>query len=93
MTLAARGLSNRRIAHDLRVAEANVKRHLLADLYPKPGVGSRTEATRKALIEGWLTIQDLAQETRLPSRRVFFGSSRTSYRCEQPQQGEQRQYA
>lgn len=63
LTLAARGLSNRQIAHNLRIAEATVKRHL-ANLYPKLGVGSRSEATRKAFIEGWLTVQDLAQEAR-----------------------------
>ena len=60
LTLAARGLLNRQIAHNLHVAEATVKRHL-ANIYPKLGVSSRTEATRKAFIEGWLTVQDLAQ--------------------------------
>jgi DNA-binding NarL/FixJ family response regulator len=60
LTLAARGLLNRQIAHNLHVAEATVKRHL-ANIYPKLGVSSRTEATRKAFIEGWLTAQDLAQ--------------------------------
>jgi DNA-binding NarL/FixJ family response regulator len=63
LTLAASGLPNRQIAHDLRVAEGTVKRHL-ANLYSKLGVGSRSEATRKAFIEGWLTVQDLAQEAR-----------------------------
>ena len=63
LTLAASGLPNRQIAHDLRVAEGTVKRHL-ANLYPKLGVGSRSEATRKAFIEGWLTVRDLAQEAR-----------------------------
>jgi NarL family two-component system response regulator LiaR len=53
LTLAARGLSNRQIANALRLAEATVKRHL-ANLYPKLGVGSRGEATRQALTEGWL---------------------------------------
>ena len=61
LTLAARGLSNRQIANTLRLAEATVKRHL-ANLYPKLGVGSRSEATRKALIEGWLDVGDLAQD-------------------------------
>jgi DNA-binding NarL/FixJ family response regulator len=60
LKLAARGLLNRQIAHNLHVAEATVKRHL-ANIYPKLGVSSRTEATRKAFIEGWLTVQDLAQ--------------------------------
>jgi NarL family two-component system response regulator LiaR len=63
LTLAARGLSNRQIANTLRLAEATVKRHL-ANLYPKLGVGSRGEATRKALTEGWLDVRDLDQDAR-----------------------------
>ena len=34
------------------------KRHL-ANLYPKMGVGSRGEATRKALSEGWISARDV----------------------------------
>jgi DNA-binding NarL/FixJ family response regulator len=59
LLLAARGLSNRQIAYHLQLSEATVKRHL-ANLYPKMGVHSRSEATRKAFTEGWFTIQDLA---------------------------------
>jgi len=58
LLLVARGLSNRQIALSLRVAEATVKRHL-ANLYPKMGVGSRGEATRKALSEGWISARDV----------------------------------
>jgi len=58
LLLVARGLSNRQIAHALRLAEATVKRHL-ANLYPKMGVGSRGEATRKALSEGWISTRDV----------------------------------
>ncbi len=61
LTLAARGFSNRQIAHTLCLAEATVKRHL-ANLYAKIEVGSRGEATRKALSEGWITTRDLTQE-------------------------------
>jgi DNA-binding NarL/FixJ family response regulator len=61
LKLAAQGLSNRQIAHALHLAEATVKRHL-ANLYPKLGVASRSEATRKALIQGWLDVGDLAQD-------------------------------
>lgn len=63
LTLAARGLSNRQIANTLRLAEATVKRHL-ANLYPKLGVGSRGEATRQALTDGWLDVRDLGQDAR-----------------------------
>ncbi len=62
LLLIARGLSNRQIAQVLKLSEATVKRHL-ANLYPKIGVGSRGEATRKALSEGWISAHDLtAQE-------------------------------
>jgi DNA-binding NarL/FixJ family response regulator len=60
LLLVARGLSNRQISHTLRVAEATVKRHL-ANLYPKMGVGSRGEATSKALAEGWISARDVAR--------------------------------
>ncbi len=61
LLLVARGLSNRQISNTLRVAEATVKRHL-ANLYPKMGVSSRGEATRKALSEGWISSRDVTQE-------------------------------
>ncbi len=54
-------LPDRGIARSLRLAEATVKRHL-ANLYPKIGVGSRGEATRKALSEGWISTWDMTQE-------------------------------
>jgi len=61
LLLAARGLSNRQIASSLRVAEATIKRHL-ANTYEKMGVGSRGEAARKALTEGWITIEQVTTE-------------------------------
>jgi DNA-binding NarL/FixJ family response regulator len=61
LLLAARGLSNRQIASSLRVAEATIKRHL-ANTYEKIGVGSRGEAARKALTEGWITIEQVTEE-------------------------------
>jgi ATP/maltotriose-dependent transcriptional regulator MalT len=60
LLLVARGLSNRQIAHSLRLAEATVKRHL-ANLYSKIGVGSRGEATSKALSEGWISTRDVTR--------------------------------
>ncbi len=59
--LAARGLSNRRIAEKLHLAEATVKRHL-ANVYEKIGVHSRTGATRKAMIEEWVGLREIIQE-------------------------------
>ena len=61
LLLVARGMSNRQIAHELRLAEATVKRHL-ANLYPKIGVSSRLEAVKKALSEGWISAHDVTRE-------------------------------
>ena len=58
LLLAARGLSNGRIARSLHVAEATVKRHL-ANVYEKMGVGSRGEAARQALLRDWITIEEI----------------------------------
>ena len=59
--LASRGLSNRRIASRLRLAESTVKRHM-ANAFSKMGVGSRGEAARKALSEGWITVEEITEE-------------------------------
>jgi DNA-binding NarL/FixJ family response regulator len=61
LLLVARGLSNRQVGSSLGLSETTVKRHL-ANAYPKMGVASRGEALRKALCEGWITIQDITQE-------------------------------
>jgi DNA-binding NarL/FixJ family response regulator len=61
LVLAGRGLSNRRIAEKLHLAEATVKRHL-ANVYEKIGVHSRTGATRKAMIEEWVGLREIIQE-------------------------------
>lgn len=62
LLLAARGLSNRQAATSLHLAEATIKRHL-ANIYAKLGVGSRGEASRKALSEGWISTHDLMRES------------------------------
>ena len=59
--LAAQGLSNHQIACSIKLAEGTVKRHL-ANAYEKMGVHSRGEAVRRALSEGWVTIQEITQE-------------------------------
>jgi DNA-binding NarL/FixJ family response regulator len=61
LLLAARGLSNHQIATRAHLAEGTVKRHL-TNTYHKMGVGSRSEATRMALYEEWITIQDVTDE-------------------------------
>lgn len=61
LLLAARGFSNRQIAARVHLAEGTIKRHL-ANTYLKMGVGSRSEATRMALYEEWITIQDVTDD-------------------------------
>lgn len=61
LLLVARGLSNRQIANALTLSEATVKRHL-ANTYLKMEVDSRGEAVRKALLEQWITIQDITHQ-------------------------------
>ncbi len=56
---AARGLSNQQIAVSLHLSEATVKRHL-ANIYTKIEVTSRTEATQKALANGWISSFELS---------------------------------
>ena len=58
LLLAARGLSNRRIASSLHISESTVKRHL-ATVYERMGVGSRSEAAREALLKDWITIEEI----------------------------------
>ena len=58
LLLASRGLSNRRIASSMHLAEATVKRHL-ANVYLKMGVGSRGAAAREALLKDWITIEEV----------------------------------
>lgn len=61
LRLAARGMSNRGVADELHLAHATIKRHL-ADAYRKLGVGSRGEAARKAMAEGWISASDISKE-------------------------------
>ena len=61
LLLAARGLSNRRIADRVYLAEGTVKNHL-SNTYNKMGVGSRGEAARKALAEDWITVREITEE-------------------------------
>lgn len=58
LILAARGMSNRRIASTLNLVEGTVKRHL-HNIYSKLEVGSRGEAVNKALAKGWFSIREI----------------------------------
>jgi DNA-binding NarL/FixJ family response regulator len=61
LVLVARGFSNQQIAHELHLSEATVKRHL-ANVYPKMGVNSRSEAVRRALMEQWIGLREITRE-------------------------------
>ena len=60
LLLSARGLSNRGISRALHLSEATVKRHL-SNIYLKIGVASRGEAAQKALLENWITIEEITE--------------------------------
>lgn len=61
LLLAARGMSNKEAAEELHLSENTIKRHL-ADTYKKLGVGSRGEAARKAMYEGWISSQEVLRD-------------------------------
>ena len=56
LRLAARGMTNRAIGHELGISHRTVQGHL-ASMYGKLGVGSRTEAVTDALRRGWIIIE------------------------------------
>jgi DNA-binding NarL/FixJ family response regulator len=51
LRLAARGLTNKQIGHDLDISDRTVQNHL-ANIYAKLGVASRTEAVTAGLQRG-----------------------------------------
>lgn len=55
--LAAKGLSNRDIAHELSISVRTVQTHL-SNIFSKVGVGSRTEAVMYGLRNGLITLED-----------------------------------
>ena len=58
LLLVARGLSNRKIAGELHLSPATVKRHL-ANVYEELGVRSRNDAVRRALVEQWIGVHEI----------------------------------
>jgi DNA-binding NarL/FixJ family response regulator len=55
LRLAARGLTNKQIGHDLDISDRTVQNHL-ANIYAKLGAASRTEAVTAALQRGLLRL-------------------------------------
>jgi DNA-binding NarL/FixJ family response regulator len=56
LRLAAHGMTNREIGHELGISHRTVQGHL-ASVYDKLGVNSRTEAVTEALRRGWIVIE------------------------------------
>ncbi len=56
LRLAARGLTNRAIGHELGISHRTVQGYL-ASIYSKLGVSSRTEAVTEAIRRGWIVIE------------------------------------
>ncbi len=57
LKLAARGMTNQEIAHELALSVRTVQTHL-SNIFGKMQVGSRTEAVLQGLKKGWLTLED-----------------------------------
>ena len=55
LRLAAQGLTNRAIGHQLGISHRTVQGHLQS-IYGKLGVNSRTEAVTESLRRGWIVI-------------------------------------
>ncbi|MBA7468824.1 Transcriptional regulatory protein DegU [subsurface metagenome] len=61
LRLAARGMSNKDIAHALFLSVRTVKAHL-TNIFNKMGCGCRTDAIIKGLREGYITLDDIPGE-------------------------------
>jgi DNA-binding NarL/FixJ family response regulator len=59
LRLAAQGLTNRAIGHELKISERTVHSHLI-NIFEKLNVSTRTEAALKAVRLGWLSLSDTA---------------------------------
>lgn len=61
LKLAAKGMSNKEIAHELFLSVRTVKAHL-STIFGKMDVASRTEAIVRGVRQGWLALDDLFDE-------------------------------
>ncbi len=61
LQLAARGMGNSEIAHELNIGVRTIKGYLV-NIYAKLGVNSRTEAVVYALQRGWIALEEKNKE-------------------------------
>jgi len=74
LRLAAAGLGNKEIGHELDISLPTVKAHLV-NVFNKMGVGSRTEAVLHALRRGWIDIGDVRAEPSEQCHDSFGGTA------------------
>jgi len=60
LRLTARGQTNAAIAHALTISERTAQGHL-ANILDKLGAANRTEAVLKAMKQGWIGLEDVAE--------------------------------
>jgi DNA-binding NarL/FixJ family response regulator len=61
LRLASKGMSNKDIANELFLSVRTVKAHL-TNIFNKMGVGCRTDAIVKGLMEGYINLHDVPQD-------------------------------
>jgi DNA-binding NarL/FixJ family response regulator len=66
LTLAAKGVGNKKIGDRLGISERTVQTHMV-NIFRKLNVTTRTEAVLHALREGWLTLDSLENEEKTAS--------------------------
>ncbi len=57
----ARGMGNKQAGQKLHISETTIKRHL-SSVYAKLDVGTRNEAVRRAMSEGWISAWDISKD-------------------------------
>jgi DNA-binding CsgD family transcriptional regulator len=86
LRMVATGATNREVARERNISEATVKKHL-TNVNAKLGTANRTEAVRRALELGWVTVSTPADAAEKPdmeaARRLAQELERTRRRSRQ----------